>query len=236
MKLKTSLIAAATLAVGVISSQAQVYSQNIVGYANVAINSGYNLICIPLTSSTGTNGLSSVLGITNGSAYDGACSFLTWNGHGFTYAAYDSGYGGWIDQNYSPIAEPVINPGTGFFFNSGIASNSIAIVGSVVAASNQTVTNSLTAGYSLVGSAIPFAGAIDNTNINLPIVSNDGAFSILTWNSATGKYIYQAYDSGYGGWIDANYATIPTPTLGVAQGFFYNNGSAQIKWTQVLSQ
>ena len=33
---KTLLIAAAALAASVISSQAQVYSQNIVGYANVA--------------------------------------------------------------------------------------------------------------------------------------------------------------------------------------------------------
>ncbi len=34
MKTKTLLIAAAALAAGIISSQAQVYSQNIVGYAN----------------------------------------------------------------------------------------------------------------------------------------------------------------------------------------------------------
>lgn len=40
MKVKTLLIAAATLAAGVISSQASVYSQNVVGYVNQTIPAG----------------------------------------------------------------------------------------------------------------------------------------------------------------------------------------------------
>src|ERR1700733_540872 len=65
MKTKTLLIAAAALAAGVMSSQAQgVYSQNIVGYVNLSISNGFNLVNIPLDlDGTGTNNaVSTVIG------------------------------------------------------------------------------------------------------------------------------------------------------------------------------
>src|ERR1700744_2623354 len=56
MRTKTLLIAAAALAAGVISSEAQVYSQNIVGYINLPLSPGYTLIGNQLsTDLTGTN-------------------------------------------------------------------------------------------------------------------------------------------------------------------------------------
>ncbi len=55
MKTKTLLIAAAALAAGVISSQAQVYSANIVGYANVVCPaSTLVLLANPLDNGTNT--------------------------------------------------------------------------------------------------------------------------------------------------------------------------------------
>ena len=55
---KTLLIAAAALASSVISSQAGVYSQNIVGYANIVTpNGGTYLVTVPFRSvlSNGAN-------------------------------------------------------------------------------------------------------------------------------------------------------------------------------------
>ena len=50
---KTLLIAAATLAAGVISIQAQVYSQNIVGYMNQTLVPGYANLCNTFDIGTG---------------------------------------------------------------------------------------------------------------------------------------------------------------------------------------
>ena len=57
---KTLLIAAAALAAGVISSQAQVYSQNVVGYINITTPAGgYSFVANQLTN--GNNNVNNVL-------------------------------------------------------------------------------------------------------------------------------------------------------------------------------
>src|ERR1035437_8975970 len=54
---KTLLMAAAALAAGIITSQAQVYSQNIVGYVNLPLTNGVFSVVSPALSNdtTGTN-------------------------------------------------------------------------------------------------------------------------------------------------------------------------------------
>src|SRR5579859_1707946 len=86
MKSKTLLIAAAALAAGVITSEAQVYSQNVVGYVNTTIpgNNALSLIANPLIGSGGTNGAENVLtGLVGG---EGVYLF---NGHGFYQYSYE---------------------------------------------------------------------------------------------------------------------------------------------------
>ena len=52
---KTLLIAAAALVAGIVSSQAQVYSANIVGYVNQVMTNGVlQLVCNPLDNGTNT--------------------------------------------------------------------------------------------------------------------------------------------------------------------------------------
>src|SRR5580704_5535841 len=53
---KTLLIAAAALAASIISTEAQVYSQNIVGYVNQpAVGGAYEMVVIPLSASPTNN-------------------------------------------------------------------------------------------------------------------------------------------------------------------------------------
>ena len=60
MRTKTLLIAAAALVAGVVSSEAQVYSANIVGYVNVTVPAAsYVLMANPLT--TGNDVLTNVI-------------------------------------------------------------------------------------------------------------------------------------------------------------------------------
>ena len=56
---KTLLMAAAALAAGVISTQAQVYSQNVVGYYNLNLVAGYNMVANQFTVGN-SNGLNEI--------------------------------------------------------------------------------------------------------------------------------------------------------------------------------
>jgi hypothetical protein len=219
MRTKSLLLAAAALAAGVLSSQAQtVYSANIVGYVNTALPSGYSLVNNPLLNSDGTNGAENVFASLQ--PFD---SLLIWNGTGYTAYSYQ-GPGSWIDSNGNPIAAPNVSPGGAVFYqnNSGGAESN-TFVGTVL------LTNSISlgAGYSFVASTVPVSAPADSTNYSLPFQAFD---SVLFWNgSGYTAYSYQ----GPGSWIDANGNPTNAPVIGVGQGFFYqNNSGAAETWAQ----
>jgi len=242
MKTKTLLIAAAALVAGVISSEAQVYSQNVVGYVNKPLPLGYSLISVPLAPSGG-NALTNSM--PNSGALDGAVlSFF--NGTSFSQVTFDSsmptGFGDAADINPAPT--PIIAPGTSFYINNNtgtVLTN--AFVGNVaVAVLPGTATNSAVAGSSFLGSVVPFggglisslqfsnvAGALDGTVVSQP--------NIVGGN--INGFIQSVYDSGmptgFGDAADINPA--PEPNIPVATGFIYNNnaGGGTIKWVQRLN-
>ena len=119
---KTLLIAAAALAASIISSQAQVYSQNIVGYANVPTPgaSVSYLLSVPFLIG-GSNGINEVFG----TSLQGAADFtqiLIWNPTGplaNTFTVYNTDSttpSGWDDVNTVPLATPPnISVGQGYF-------------------------------------------------------------------------------------------------------------------------
>ena len=161
MKTKTLLIAAAALAAGVMSSQAQgVYSQNIVGYVNLSISNGYNLLNIPLDyDGTGTNNQVGVIINTNlpvGSIIE------SWTPSGGFSA------NSFVTTSKQPTphwASPTTtyNPGEGIFvYNPSNTVVNLTIVGTVLEGG---LTNGYIdqAGYSLVGGQFPVAGGISST-------------------------------------------------------------------------
>src|ERR1700735_5475995 len=101
MKTKTLLIAAAALAAGVMSSQAQgVYSQNIVGYVNVPLVAGYNLVANQLDlDGTGTN--NSIYTVV-GTNLPASTAVLVWNPSTAAFSTTKlSGTGKWSLNNQS---------------------------------------------------------------------------------------------------------------------------------------
>ena len=225
MRTKSILAAAAIIAAGAASSQAQsnVYSLNIVGYVNQNIPSGYSLIANPLSTGA-TNGAAEIMALVDGSVY------LTWNGSSYDYTSYDTGFGGWIDFNSNPSTPPSLPPGKGFFFFNPGAVYTNTWVGSVVPAPGATNTLTLPSGYSLVGSVLPVAGsAITAAPVGLPLI--DGSV-ILKWNGSS--YDYSSYDTGFGGWIDFNSNPAAEPGYTVGQAFFYFNPGASAPWAQSL--
>jgi len=231
MRTKTLLIAAAALAATVISSEAQVYSANVVGYVNVTFPPGANtLVTTPLT--TGNDKLTNV--ITG--PLPGATTILFWNaGLGsFTSLTYSGPPSNrhWTDSSSVNQDNTLIPPGTAYFINCGGAGYTNTYVGSVVAASATTVTNSLNTGLLAVGSLIPYAGPVTNAaalNLIPP-----GATTIQLWDSVSQSYTSYTYSGPAANrtWKDsAN--NVVVPTLNVGQGFFISPG-ASYNWTQTL--
>ena len=166
---------AAALAAGALTSMAQgnVYSLNIVGYVNVPLATGYNLIANPLDN--GTNDLNSLF--PNATLGD---TVYTFNGTTFNSAVFIS--------SWSP--DPVLPPGVGFFYQaSGPATNTF--VGNVLTGN---LTNHVAAGYSIVASQVPQADTLENLNYPGQIGDtayywNNGSYSssvfISTWSPDT---------------------------------------------------
>jgi hypothetical protein len=216
MKTKTLLIAAAALAVGAVSSQAQVYSQNIVGYVNVVLQPGYNLVCNPLDDGNG-NQLTNVI---NASILPAKSSVTTWNYGLQGYNGAITGGGGTWNANTT------LPPGVGFFIKNGNASSPVVtntFVGSLVANSGMTATNLIDVNYSLVGSQIPYGAAnmFTDTNVNLVNSGLAGKSSVTTWNVAL---------QGYNG--AATFGSAPVTPLSVGQGFFIKNISTATNWVE----
>jgi len=212
MKSKTLLIAAAALAAGIMTSQAQVYSQNIVGYINLPLTVGYNMVANQLDSDgTGTNnGIFTVLStnLPNGT------KVLAWNGTGYSPATFSSGTGKWLGNN--SVISNAMNPGSGFFVQVTVATNLI-MVGNVI-----TGTNSypIAVGYQIIAPSGPVAGTLDTTNGYKPSKSD----KVLVWNG-TG---FAPHTFTGTTWLGGD------PQLAVGQAVFLQASSNNV-WTQVLN-
>ena len=201
---KTLLIAVAALAAGVISSQAQVYSQNIVGYANVVNPTAYAnyFMTVPfkIGSSNGLNEVYAAGSLPSGSQVE------LWNGGGFDVYNYDTtdplslGTGVvWYnsDESANIVNYPKLPPGLGFLLvPGGVWTNTFAgAIGVNVGTSNVMNFPTAYANY-FVGSAVPYAGAVTNGNNstgginlnNLPSGSqveiwNGGGFDVYNYDN-----------------------------------------------------
>jgi hypothetical protein len=207
---KTLLIAAAALVAATITSEAQVYSANIVGYVNVTMPAN-TLVLTSNPLDDGTNQANDLLG-----SLPNKSSIQIWNGSGFTQVAKTSaGFAG----------NPALPVGTGFFVKS-VSAYTNTFVGNVVPApgGNQT-TNSLPAGtLVLVGSTLPVSGTFNDVGTNtLNLISTlPNKSSIQLWNGS-GFVQYAKTSAGFAG----------SPPLSVAQGFFIKSVSAT-NWVQTL--
>jgi hypothetical protein len=222
-----ALLSVAAIAASAISAMAQanVYSLNIVGYATVSIPSGYSLMANPLSSGA-TNGANEIMPVIDGEI------ILTWTGSKFAQTGFDSGFGGWVDANDNPSSPPSLPPGKGFFFFNPLGATNVTFVGQVVPNPGSTNSINLASGYSLVGSAIPATvTSITNAPVSLPVI--DGMI-LLQWDASKQKYVQTGFDSGFGGWVDANDNPSAAPPLAIGQGFFFFNPLAAQNWNQAL--
>jgi hypothetical protein len=220
---KTLLIAAAALVAGIVSSEAQVYSANVVGYANVTINGGakYTMVANPFDDGNGNQLTNLFANLPAGS------KIYTWNGSSLVAV---SDVGGTWNGN------PSLPPGTGFFVKNG---NSVAapqltntFVGTVAVLTGGSTNIPVPVGYTFQGSTIPYAGNITvatttggDVNINAGNVLTAGS-KVLTWNS--GSQSYNTATAVGGTWN----TTLP---VNVGDGFFlFNKNGPATNYVQTL--
>jgi len=253
MRTKT-LVCAAALAAGVATtSMAQnVYSLNIVGYANVELAAGNGIYANPFDKD-GTNAADVVLNVTPTSNPGGpgldAFYLLTWNGSSFDSVFYESDFPGtgWNkDAGGAPgdvRPAPLLPPGKGFFLTTQLGAFTNVFVGNVVPAPGTTNTASMAAGNSMIGSRLPVAGSITNVSFNFPQNGHNSsdasadAYYLLQWNGSS--YTSKFFESDFpgSGWAtDAGGGTeaVP-PILKIGEGFFLSTQLGAFPWSQSLS-
>jgi hypothetical protein len=228
MRTKTLLLTAALCAAGVASSLAQsVYSVNAVGYVNVTIRPGYNLIANPLN---GTNNIISTVLPAAGLPDD--TEALTWNNasQGFNQADFVAG-GVWYDQGANPSVT-VLDPGRAFFLRTTVPTNLQATFVGDVPQGN--LTNAISSGYGFYSSIVPQSAGL--SSLGFP---GNVDMTYLTWNPVAQGYdqawTYVGVDATYtSGWADPAFAP-GDPAPAVAQGFLISNPGAARSWGRTFN-
>jgi len=215
MRTKTVLLSALLGAIGSVSALAQtnVYSLNAVGYINVSLYPGFNIVSCPLVvADPGTgaqnNSLSNLLVNTNG-------QFKKWQVYGWNGSyIQDSGSG----SGWSLGGTQTINPGQAVWVQN--PSNSTVTVTFVGTVPTGSLTNALLPGFNLVSSMVPASGDIV-TNLIMAFGTNaTKKDQVYTYNPLTTNYIQ--YSAGAAGSWPGGDPILPS----VGGGFWYQSVSA----------
>jgi len=199
-------------AMGLASSFAQVYSVNAVGYVNLTLKPGFNLIANPLDLKT-DNVVSKVLaGVPDGTV---VYRFVA---GAYVINTYDlSGVGGW-----DPDPNMAMAPGEAMFVRiPGAADVTVTFVGEVM---QGALSSPVPQGFSLKASQVPQAGKVA-TLLGYPAGDGDVVYKFVA-----GAYQIFTYDlSGTGGWDPSE------PDIAVGEGFWSRRVAAAGAWTRNFS-
>jgi hypothetical protein len=221
MRTKTLLIAAVALVAGIISSKAQVYSANVVGYISLTLTNGLNLIANPLdVDGTGTNNTLQSVFSTNLPNQTKVYFFV---GGGWQDVSYVASTGKWLGSAIlTNEANAALNPGYGVFVDVPTSlpptNITIQIVGQVL---QGPFTNQVIPGLQIASCIEPLSGTIDT---NLFYIPNKGD-KVYSWNPATQNY--SATTPSFTGtkWLGGD------PNLSIGQSVFLDASSNNV-WGQ----
>lgn len=211
---------------GIASSFAQsVYSVNAVGYINVTIQPGYNLVANQL------NGTNNAVATVIPSAPD-STRILKWNGAIQDFEAWGFVAGvGWLDEATGEPPTGSLNPGEGFFVQNQTAPPApftLTFVGEVPQGTNLTVT--IGQNYNLVSSIVPLVPSMVPPNFPA-----EDQMQVLKWVNAIGDYVTIGYVAGVG-WLDASTGEPADPAPAVGEGVFVLKPTAgSVNWVTSFS-
>lgn len=221
MRTKALIITAALGLASAASSMAQaVYSVNVVGYVNLTMRPGFNLVANQLKA--GNNSLINVF--PSGSVLPDS-HVLTFANNNYTDDIWDGS--DWLNNADGTASVTTVEPGKGFFFlNSEAVNTTVTLVGEVSTGNNLTVN--LPTGFSLVSSIVPQQLSLTPANGFNAIPD----MIYLSFNSAVQNYNSALLFDG-ADWTDnESGAVVPAPSVGVGQGFFILNPDAATSWVR----
>jgi len=217
MRTKTLLLAAALSAAGIAASLAQsnVYSLNVVGYVNIPLVSGFNMIANPLDlDGTGLN--NNVNTVFSNSLPSGSTVYAFSGGAYANPAASYSTKGGW--GGGVAAVNAALQPGGGVFVNVPSAVT-VTAVGNVL---QGALSQAYVAGFTMLSSKVPQTGLLQ-TDLGYVPASGDLIYKFnaagQTYNNPANSY------STKGGWAPSQ------PTINVGEAFFLSS-SAGGTWTR----
>jgi hypothetical protein len=208
MKTKPTFLALSLTAAVLIASRERGYAP-IIGYVNVPIHPGLNLIANPLAVYTpsATNDANSVL--TNMPPGTDGTVFFRFDPSTQRYmdaATYFAGVGWYPLSGNTNDPALVLNPGEGFFLRSLTNADwTLVLVGQVLQGS---LTNPIPANWSLKASMIPQAGLLQ-TDLGFPAVEGD---IISQWKAANQLFTNNQYE--FSEWAPSQ------PSITVAESCF----------------
>jgi len=241
-------------------AQSNVYSLNIVGYANVPTPLGFTFQSNPLDASP-SNSATNVIANPNPSQTASAgpwdssnlqlwsTASASWSIYYFDSLTADTTTG-FVDGSFNPLPTPTLGSGTGYLIQNGqAASNNITYVGTVRTGTNSIIIPNSSKLYAM-GSPIPYSGGVSTalglTNPNPTQTASagplDGA-SVQTANVSGGQftsYTVAYFDSltldTTTGFVDGSFNPLPEPQIPIGGGFFVLAGqTSPYTWTQILN-
>jgi hypothetical protein len=237
MRTKTILLSALLGTLGSIAVMAQstnVYSLNAVGYVNVTVLPGFNIVSCPLIASP-NNMIGNVLNnsanqykkvqvyqwiAATGTFTNDEASTSLADANGFTNGWE---YGGFI----------TLNPGQAMWVqNPNLTNLTFTFVGTVPSGS---LTNPIVTGFNMISSILPTSGDLV-TNSLTDFSGANGATKrdqIYVWDPTIQNYDTYSYAVATG-WTSNSIAQDPLiPNVG--EGFWYQTGNAGISWVENFS-
>jgi hypothetical protein len=195
---------------------AQVYSVNAVGYVNVSLAPGFNLVANQFTASS--YAVSNILV----SAPLGATVFVFVNNN-YQTSILDEFGSGWSN----PMLQLPL--GGGFFIQNPGGATTLTMVGEVP---QGTLTTSIPAGYSIRSSQVPQMGTV----ADLGLVAGGGdvifRFSATTQNYS--QFVNDEFGSGWSSPTGSPVDPVEGPTVNVGEAFWYN-AVAPLSWARTFT-
>lgn len=208
---KTLTIAAAALISASAFAQTTVTSANIVGYTKKATTAGSFSIMAPQFLAADTNGVAlddAFSGIGEG------VKVFAWTGSIYNEYTYYDGYG-WYDNLFNPVGDIIIEQGKAVWLK-GAATTNVLMSGDVPMTAS--ITNTLTAGFNLVGNSYPVELTLDD----MPIASFSDGDKVFAWNGSI--YAEYTYYVGYG-WYDNLFVAAGEVAIDVGDGFWLKSAA-----------
>lgn len=208
---------------------AQVYSLNVVGYINVPLVDGFNLVANQLDAD-GTGMNNTVAGVLSSNVPEGTAVY-TWNGTGYNpTASYAKNKSGQLVWNASGTNS--LNPGQGCWISvKGLGAGVTQMVTTVGQVLQGGLVNSYipaAGGFSILSSMVPIQGLL-GTDLKYAPAEND---KVYTWNPAGQAYnataSYAKNKSGQLVWSPSE------PTIHVGEGFWLSTKAGQV-WSNYFT-